>query len=267
MANISISRAWEETTAIIARDSKLFATIALALIVLPGVVSDVVTPTPTPGAFPKLGYWTVVTCIALLIALVGQLAIIRLAIGSRQTVGEAIAHAFGRATAYLGATILWLLPFALIVGGVVGATTSEGSASGNPSLSPAAALVVLVAIPVMIFFAIRMLLSAPVASAERVGPIGIIKRSWELTAGNWWRLFGFFLLFVIAGGVVLIAVDSVMGLLAKLLFGSLDPLTVGALLVAIVGQLVAAAFTVLLMTMLARIYVQLAGNGQAASFR
>jgi Membrane domain of glycerophosphoryl diester phosphodiesterase len=266
MTNVSISKAWEETKEIVARDSKLFATIALALIVLPGVISDVVTPTPVPGALPELGYWTVVTCLALLIGLVGQLAVIHLAIGSRQTVGETIAHAFGRAPAYLGATILWLLPFAVIVGGIVGATT-QGAATGNPRLSPAAALVVLVAVPVMIFLAVRMLMSAPVASAERVGAIAIIKRSWDLTAGNWWRLFGFFLLFVIAGGVVLVAVNSVMGLLAKLLIGSVDPLTVGALLVAIVGQLVAAAFTVLLMTMLARIYVQLAGNGQAASFR
>jgi hypothetical protein len=265
MTKVSISKAWEETTAIIARDSKLFATIALALIMLPGVVSDVVTPTPVAGALPKLGYWTIVTCIALLIGLVGQLAIIRLAIGSRQTVGEAIAHAFGRAPAYLGATILWLLPFAVIVGGLVGATTG-GAATGNPQLSPAAALVALFAIPAMIFLAIRMLMSGPAASAERVGPIGIIKRSWELTAGNWWRLFGFFLLFVIAGGVVLIAVSSVMGLLAKFLFGSLEPLTFGALVVAIVGQLVAAAFTVLLMTMLARVYVQLSSQGQAELF-
>ena len=267
MTNVSISRAWEETTAIVARESKLFATIALALIVLPGVISDVVTPAPVAGAFPALGYWTIITCLALLIGLVGQLAIIHLAIGSRQTVGETIAHAFGRAPAYLGATILWLLPFALIVGGVVGAATSQGAATGSPRLPPAAALVILIAIPVMIFLAIRMLMSAPVASAEGVGPIAIIKRSWELTVGNWWRLFGFFLLFVIAGGVVLIAVNSVMGLVAKLLFGSLDPLTIGALLVAIVGQLVAAAFTVFLMTMLARIYVQLSGHGQAETFR
>lgn len=266
MANVSISKAWEETTAIVARDRKLFATIALALIVLPGVISDVVTPTPVAGAFPELGYWTVITCLALLIGLVGQLAIIHLAIGSRQTVGETITHAFGRAPAYLGATILWLLPFALILGGIVGATT-QGAATGSPRLSPAAALVVLAAVPVMVFFAIRMLMSAPVASVERDGPVAIIKRSWKLTAGNWWRLFGFFLLFVIAGGVVLIAIDSVMGLLAKLLFGSLEPLTIGALLVAIVGQLVAAAFTVLLMTMLARIYVQLSGHGQAEMFR
>jgi len=119
----------------------------------------------------------------------------------------------------------------------------------------------------MIFLAIRMLMSSAVASAERIGPIAIVKRSWELTAGNWWRLFGFFLLFVIAALIVLAAVASVIGLLAKLLFGSLDPLTIGALVVSLVGQVVAAAISVLLMVMLARIYVQLSGQDQAEPFR
>jgi hypothetical protein len=193
--------------------------------------------------------------------------VIRLAIGSRHTVGETISHAFGRAPAYLGATILWVLPFAVVIGGIVGAAGAQGASAGNPRLSPAAGLVVLLVVVAFVFLAIRMLMTGPVASAERIGPIAIIKRSWELTAGNWWRMFGFFLLFVIAGGIVLTAVASVMGLLAKLLFGSLDPLTIGALLVAVVGQVVAAAFTVLLMVMLARIYVQLSGQGQAEPFR
>jgi hypothetical protein len=267
MANVSISKAWEETTAIIARDGKLFATIALALFVLPGVVSDVVTPTSAAGGFPKVGYWTIVTLVALLIGLVGQLALIRLALGSRQTVGETIGHAFGHAPAYLGATILWILPFALVIGGIMGAAGAQGAAAGNPRVSPGAALIVLVAVAAMLFFAIRMLMTSPVASAERIGPIAILKRSWQLTAGNWWRLFGFFLLFVIAAVIVLAAVASVMGLLAKLLFGSLDPLTIGALVVALVGQIAAAGITVLLMVMLARIYVQLSGQGQAEPFR
>jgi hypothetical protein len=266
MANVSISKAWEETTAIIARDGKLFATIALALFVLPGVISDVVTPTSAAGGLPKLGYWTVITFIALLIGLVGQLALIRLAMGSRQTVGETIGHAFGRAPAYLGATILWILPFALIIGGIAGAAGAQGAVA-SPRISPGAAIIILVAVAAMVFFAIRMLMTSPVASAERIGPIAILKRSWELTAGNWWRLFGFFLLFVIAALIVLAAVASVMGLLARLLFGSLEPLTIGALAVALVGQLVAAAITVLLMVMLARIYVQLSGQGQAELFR
>ena len=261
MAKASISRAWEESKAIIARDGKLLTTVALALFVLPGAVSDLFAPQTAAGELPKLGYWTVITAIALLTALVGQLAVIRLAIGSRQTVGEIIAHAFRRAPAYLGATLIWILPFALIGGGIAGTT------SGGDRLSSASALILLIAIGAMLFLAIRMLMTSAVASAEQVGPIAIVKRSWELTAGNWWVLFGFFVLFIVAALIVVAAVSFVIGLLVKLTLGSLEPLTLGTLIVALAGQVVAAAISVLLMVMLARIYVQLSGEGQAELFR
>jgi hypothetical protein len=260
MAKVSISRAWEETKAIIARDGKLLTTVALALFVLPGVVSDLFTPQTAAGELPKLGYWTAITAIALLMALVGQLAVIRLAIGSRQTVGETIAHAFRRAPAYLGATLMWILPFAVIGGAIAGA-------SADNRFAPAAALIVLIAIGAMMFLAIRMLMTSAVASAEDAGPIAIIKRSWELTAGNWWVLFGFFVLFILGAVFALVAISLVIGLLVKLVLGSPDPLTIGTLIVAVVGQAVAATITVLLMVMLARIYVQLSGRGQAEVFR
>ena len=261
MAKVSISRAWEETKAIIARDGKLLTTVALALFVLPGVISELFTPQTAAGELPKLGYWTAITAVALLMALVGQLAVIRLAIGSRKTVGQTIAHAFRRAPAYLGATLMWILPFAVIGGGIA------GTASAGNRLAPAAAPIVLIAIMAMIFLAIRMLMTSAVASAEDAGPIAIVKRSWELTAGNWWVLFGFFVLFILGAVFALVAISLVIGLLVKLVLGSPDPLTVGTLIVALVGQAVAAAITVLLMAMLARIYVQLSGRGQAEVFR
>jgi uncharacterized membrane protein YjgN (DUF898 family) len=118
----------------------------------------------------------------------------------------------------------------------------------------------------MIFLAIRMLMTSAVASAEGLGPVAILRRSWELTAGNWWRLFGFFLLFVIAALVVVVAVSSALALIIKMTFGSLEPLTVGALVLALVGQIIAATISVLLMVMLARIYVQLSGQGQEQVF-
>ena len=104
-------------------------------------------------------------------------------------------------------------------------------------------------------------MSSPVASAEAVGPVGILRRSWELTRGHWWRLFAFFLIFLIGALVGLAAAGMMVNILAKLIFGSVDPITVGALLVALVTQIFSAAISVLLMVMLARIYAQLAGGG------
>lgn len=258
MAKLSISKAWDEAKQVIARDGSLLTTIALALFVLPGVVSDIATPATPKGQLPNLGYWTVLTAIALLIALAGQLAVIRLAIGTRLTVGEAIRHGVGRAPAYLAATLMWVLPFLVV------AVLLASKTVGDPQArSPIAALALILVCGVVLFFAIRMMMTSPVASAEPVGPVAILRRSWELTSGHWLRLFGFFLMFVIGAVVAIIVAQTLSGIVAELIFGGTKPFTVGALFVALVVQIVSAAVSVLLMVMLARIYVQLGGEGAA----
>ena len=258
MAKLSISKAWEESRGTLADNASLLTTVALALFVLPGVVSDLVTPSAPPGEIPPPGAWMIVVAVALLIALVGQLAVIRLAIGSRLTVGQAIGHGARRAPSYFLATLLWTLPF-LLVGVVL-----FGMIGKDPQNAPPAAILgLLIVAIVMLFFAIRMVMSSPVASAENLGPVGILRRSWRLTDGHWLRLFAFFLLFLIAVLIAVTAVGAIAGLLAELVLGGTEPLSVGALFVSLVTQIVSAAVSVVLMVMLARIYVQLAGEGEA----
>ncbi len=55
-----------------------------------------------------------VALIAVLISLVGQLSIIRLAMGPHVSVGEAIAHGGRRFLSYAGAVLVWTVPFMLI---------------------------------------------------------------------------------------------------------------------------------------------------------
>jgi len=258
VAKLSISRAWDEARATLGPNAGLLTTIGLAMFVLPGVVSDLVTPEAPAGQIPPLGAWTIVAVLAILIALVGQLAVIRLAIGSRLTVGEAIGHGARRAPFYFAATVIWILPF-LLVGSVL-----FGLVARDPeNASPAAILGILLLACIMLYFAIRMLMTSPVASAGSLGPVGIIKRSWQLTAGNVWRLLAFFLLFVIALVVAAMAVGAMAGVIAELFLGGTEPMSVGALFISLVTQLVSAAVSVVLMVMLARIYVQLAGDGVA----
>ena len=106
-------------------------------------------------------------------------------------------------------------------------------------------------------------MTSPVASAEAVGPVEILRRSWELTQGHWLRLFGFFVAIIIAAVVAIVAVSAIGGILAQMIFGGVEPLTVGALFVALLVQIVSAAVSVILMVMVARIYVQLGGEGAA----
>lgn len=259
MTKVSVSTAWDETKAILARDGRLLMAIALALFVLPGLVTDLLGEPTRSGEMPQLGAGTLLGLISVLIALIGQMAIVRLAVGPPLTVGEAIGHGARRMPVYLAATLLWLMPFGLVAAAIVSAYRVESP----EQLPPSAALALLALLAAVIFFAVKLLLTSPVASVERVGPVAAIKRSWQLTRGNWGRLFVFLMLFLILVAVVTLAVGSVVGLITRVVFGDPEPMSVGALVVSLVSQLLAAVLSVMFTVMLARIYVGLAGGAQA----
>jgi hypothetical protein len=73
-------------------------------------------------------------------------------------------------------------------------------------------------------------------------------------------MFGFLLIFGIGALVLLWAVQSVLGLGVRLAFGDLTVLSVGGLIVIIIGQLISGALSVILFVMLARLYAQRAGS-------
>ena len=256
---LSISKAWDETKAIAARDGRLIGAVALALFVLPGLILDLVAPEASPGAFPKLGPWVAVALAGGIISLAGQLAIIRLAMGPQLTVGEAILHGVRRLPSYFGAALVWLLPLV-----VIGYVLVNQIMANRENPNPAATLGLLVLTPVFTYLSVKFCLNAAVGSAEAASPLAILRRSWELTAGHWWKLFGFVILFGAGVLALLFAVESVTGILAKLALGSTEQGTVGGLLVALISQLVSAAVSSTFFVMLARIYLQLAGVGLAS---
>ena len=87
--------------------------------------------------------------------------------------------------------------------------------------------------------------------------------TWELTSGYWWRLFGFLLLFFIGAVALQLAVSSAVGLVVLIALGPADAFSASALIIGLVEAVVGAAVAILLMTMLARIYVQLSGRTEA----
>jgi hypothetical protein len=258
MSKLSLSRAWEETLAVLARDGRLFLQVALALFVLPGLIVNASMPAASTGELPQTGPWVAVAFAALLVSLVGQLAVIRLATEPHVVVGEAIAHALKRLLPYVAAMLLWLVPI-LVVGSALYTFTSSNPA--NPSIAASLALIALCIL--FAFVAVRLMMASPVASAEHLGPIAILRRSWRLSRGNWWRLFAFLLLFGVGALCLLIAVQSVAGLIVRMIVEDAGPRSLGGLLISIISQLMSGLLSVVLFVILARIYVQLAG-GEAA---
>lgn len=258
MAALSISRAWDETRGALRSDGTLLTAVALAMFVLPGVVADLVTPAAPAGQMAPMGYWTVIGFVAVLISLIGQLAVVRLALGPRITVGEAIAHGARRAPAYVGAALIWIFPMLLVLALLI------APYQGNPQSAPPAVLLgVLVFVALFLFVAVRLVIASSVASAEPIGPIAILKRSWRLTNGHWWKLFGTLLVFLVMLLIVMAALGAVLGSVVVLLLGEAEPLSVSALLLALITQIVSAVLTTVLLVLLARIYAQLADAPRA----
>ena len=258
MPKLSLSRAWEESTNVIARDGRLLLAVALALFVLPGLILNVSMPGGAAGSIPPAGVWIPIAVIAVLVSLAGQLAVIRLAMEPHLSVGEAIVHGLKRLFPYIVAVLVWIVPI-LIVGSVL--YNLSGVNSAHPSVGAALGLLLLTAIGV--YLGVRLMLSSSVASAENVGPFAIIARSWRLSVGNWWRLFVFLLLFGIGALCLLLAVETVAGLLLRMVVEDAGPRSLGGLLLAIISQVMSALLSVVFFVMLARIYVQLAGGGEA----
>jgi hypothetical protein len=258
MPKLSLSRAWEEAMAVLARDGRLFLAVALALFVLPGLILDVSLPDVEPGSFPAAGPWIAVAIVAFLVSLIGQLAVIRLAMEPHVAVGEAIVHGLKRLVPYVVAFVVWAVPI-LFVGSLLYSILAENEA--HPPVTAALGLILLSALG--IYVGVRLMLLSAVASAETIGPLTILRRSWGLSHGNWWRLFIFLLLFFIGALCLIWAIDSVAGLVVRLFVADAGPRSVGGLVISMISQLVSALLSVVFFVMLARIYAQRSGRGAA----
>ena len=264
MAGLSICRAWDETKRIVARDGRLLASVSLALVALPTAITGLIDPTGMGGT--RGANWVSgLLALASLLALAGQLSLIRLALSPSISVGEAIVHGLKRMPIYLLAAILIVIGLMLLAipfGLAMAALGVPLDAKQMPA-TPGVVLILILFLAVVVFAGVRMLMSGPVASAEAVGPLNIIKRSWVLTAGHWWQLLGFMLLFFVGAIIVLFAVSAATGAVAALLLGPIEPMSASALAIALVEAVANAAITALFAVMLARIYVQLSGGSEA----
>ena len=265
MRGLSISRAWDESKAILTRDGRLYVSVALALVAFPALITGIVNPRGMGEAATPI--WVdAVTLVASLVALAGQLALIRLALGS-VTVGQAISHGLRRMPIYLLAGIIivvGLFVVAVVLGVILAALGVPITGTTLPA-TPPVVLAVILFLAVAIYVGVRMAMSAPAASAEPIGPIAILRRSFEMTHGHFWKLLGFLLVYFIAALVVLVGITAAIGVPVGLAFGRIEPMSLSALIVALIHSLLNAALTAVLAVMLARIYAQLAGGGSAES--
>jgi len=261
MTRLSISKAWEEAQAILAREGRLYASVALALVVLPQTVIGLFSSRSAAALGPR--DWMLLI-ISIIFGFAAQIALNRLAIGPSTTVGEAIGRGFARMPVMLGAFVLLIIPlfilliFLVLVLSAVGLVASPGT-TPEPPWSVILLLIVSVAFCYAIFQ-----LAVPVAAVESGGPIHLLTRSWLLSRGAYWRLLAFVGILLVGLLVVLLAGQFVFGSVIAAALGPPQPGSLSALLISLVVATIQSVFTVIFGVMLARIYVQLSGHRGAS---
>lgn len=259
---VSIGAAWAQAAAFLRRERRLLAPVVLGLIMIPAVIASMVQPPVSSGASPDFGPWVIVALLMVVTMIVGQLAIVLLADGWPGSVGQAIVRSVRRLPTFLlvalliGGPILVLLSLVLAAGGI--SATADGRLTGA-NFGPLGSLLSLLLFAALLFLLVRLLPLVAVIATGNDGPIAAIRRTFTITRGNFWRLFGFLLLMMLAFAVIGMATAAVSGVLVTLLLGKPAPWSVSLLLLALIGGLLQTAFITIYTAMLARIAAQFEG--------
>lgn len=257
---LSIGKAWEETSAFLAREARLVAPVALATFALPAILADWAYP-----AGPAGGSAMVLLLLVLIAVLVGQMTIVLLATGWQSSVGAAMTKAMRRLPALIGALLIAFVPITMIAVIGFGASLASAGITDPAALTPETiarlpniAWLILFVTLFFIIAGVRLFPASAIAASEPGGPIALLKRSWTLTRGSFWRLLVLVLLLGIVALVLDSAVTMVVGAIAALTAGEPRAFNLSALLVALASGLVGAIVSTVSAAMIGRVYVQLA---------
>ena len=256
---LHLGRALEEVGRAMRQSAGLYLTVALAFGVLPTLVSSLALPNPQTAATQAPLVQFLLLTIVILLGIVGWIAIQRLSLLS-ESVGQAIARSPVPALKMFGVILLLALPVAFLM-----APFFPSYQSSNPQEQAGAATAISLIMMIVLFPFVRFLLSLPIAAVEGGGVLQIMRRSWRLTRGNTWKLYGLALLFLIVLGLVTFVAQRALGSVILLLLGEPRALSVSALLLALSVQLAQLTITLPFTILVARLYAQATGGAVQAS--
>lgn len=107
-----------------------------------------------------------------------------------------------------------VLVYGMVLGVLFAMVTSAGSSDSDPFRALAAVfggmlLLLLVAVPVGVYLSTKLLYTIPAVAIEQLDGVAGLKRSWNLTRGQFWRTFGYYLLASLAVSAISYTVSMV----------------------------------------------------------
>ena len=261
----SMSEAWRDATAMMTANREVLLVVAGIFFFIPGVamglamgdVQHIMLADPENAQEMVLSFyadWGWLLALGGVASVLGYLSLLALLRDhNRPTVGEAIKIGLIGLLPAIGAYIVLVLGL-----GVVAALLAMiAGVTGNAAIGLIVALVI---VGVVAYVLVKVSLSGPVIAIDKVyNPFKILARSWQLTRGNSFRLFLFYLLLTVTY-VVIAAVTS--GIVAVLLVvvGQSVATTINAIISAAISAIAYLVFV----AVLAAVHRQLSGPSPAA---
>lgn len=241
--NFSYGAVWADTLRMLRENARLLAAIAGVFIFLPALLAAQLLPPPEttdPNRifidlieyYSRVWPWLLLQS---LVSMVGTAAMLRLVLVPGISVGGALG--FG----------LMLLPFYFLLSLVAGILVLLG--------------VILLIVPGLYLVGRLTPATAVMVAENRRNPIEAVSRSFEITKGRGWAVFGLVFIVVLVAGIVVLVVMMLAGIIFLLAAGQ----DLGGLLTAITSSALSAAFATLLLALDAAIYRGLTGSDSVAA--
>lgn len=263
-----MAEVWDRATEFLSDNLGTVTPIALLLILVPISIQGNLAPLIKGSSATTVLVIRLVTLVLAMVSLVGQLAVMALALDPDRTTSEASTVARARlprlllvVIALIGALCVAALPVVVMIAAAGNdpmlLLQSDGGGLRAMTLPPGMGLGLvaygLVASIVLLWLSARLVLIYPVVVAENLG-FGAIARSFRLTQGLTWPIIGMLLLYAVVSTVTTLAAQTVFGSIFAIVAGSGGP-DLGVVLTAVIVAAVAAAFAVLSAAFTAKLYI------------
>lgn len=269
MAGVKIGTVWDRTTQVLGGRSAMIAAVAIPTLFVPSVVQGAIAAYMAEGAARSLVGGLVSLAITA-ITIWGSLAIMAMATHPSTDRASAQRQASDRFAPVLGVTLLLALVLAALIVPPVIALAATGfdfqaasaaASADTPAAMPAPAasaslfigLYVIAAMVLGLWAAARLMLLNAVLLNERIG-LGAFRRSIALTRGMTWKLLGVMVLFIIVAGIAILAAESVVGLVVRLILGA-DHIATSLFVGSIAGAVASTALLSVAYVFTAQLYV------------
>ena len=285
-----MNRTWSQAIALVKANFQLLAILAGVFLLLPTVVMYLAIPElmqvfalmRDPVAMDALMAAILPRLLAfglpaLILQLIGQMAMVAMMGGDRPTVGEAIKLGARAVPSVIGAAIVFIaglfaaavaiglaLTLVIVVLGLIGAALGMTADSGAGLVAVIGAAIYVLAFGLELYVMVRFMMTLPIIVLEReYNPVKALKRSWRITGPRAWAILGFIVLLGIAYFVIVTLLLIVFGAVGFL--AGFDSATGAAgtgsvfgfaLFICVIGSLVAMLATGILVSM----HQQLAGG-------